>query len=814
MTEKEVKLIVGALLHDLGKVIHRTGVNINHSESGYQYLKEELGWTDKEVLESVRYHHKGNLKNAKLEEASFAYITYIADNIASAADRRETTEKEDKGFEKTFPLQPVFNILNQKDGERKETYYEPKMLDQTINYPQAEKKQFSDSFYKEVLDRIKDCLRGLEWKDPRYINSLLSVLGATLFYVPSSTNKGELGDVSLYDHVKITAAVSSCLYQYLEEKGEKNYKKCLLEEETAFWEEKAFLFYSMDISGIQNFIYTIHSKDALKQLRARSFYLQIMMEHMVDTLLERLSLSRANLIYSGGGHCYILMPNTQAVKKILEEYEKDMNEWFLEKFDISLYVASGYTEVTANTLRKDADQLYTQMFRNVSNKISDKKLHRYSAEDIRKLNEFSKAVSQQECRICKRLTEKIHEEGDGYICPTCYELKRLAKDIMNDKMCFFGVFQEGDKEGVPLPGNMVLVAMDKEKITKYIKEEKICRVYAKNGFYTGQNVETTIYVGDYMAKDYSTFEDYAKAGVEKGHIERLGVLRADVDNLGQAFVAGFAKEYRTLSRTATLSRHLALFFQYYIRQIFAEKQRKVAIVYSGGDDVFLVGEWNEVIEASMDLQEALHKYTNASLTISAGIGIYQPAYPISRMALEVGELEDASKNYSGKNAVTLFSTRDEYTLEDGTQMDTGTYSWKELKEEVIGNGANAGKLSSLKQFFDENQERGMSMMYHMLELLRQKMNQKVDKDKLNIARLIYMLARLEPVKKGDSKEAEEEYKRSKKAYREFEENIYEWCTGSASKEDIRQLITAMNWYSYLIRNRSTKSNKKDKKKER
>ena len=106
----------------------------------------------------------------------------------------------------------------------------------------------------------------------------------------------------------------------------------------------------------------------------------------------------------------------------------------------------------------------------------------------------------------------------------------------------------------------------------------------------------------------------------------------------------------------------------------------------------------------------------------------------------------------------------------------------------------------------------MSMMYHMLELLRQKMNHK----ELNIARLIYMLARLEPVKKGDSKEVEEEYKRSKKAYREFEENIYEWCTGNDndSKENIRQLITAMNWYSYLIRNRSTKSNKKEKEKER
>ena len=56
----------------------------------------------------------------------------------------------------------------------------------------------------------------------------------------------------------------------------------------------------MDISGIQDFIYTIHSENAMKMLRSKSFYLEIMMEHIIDSLLERLNLSRANLIYSGG----------------------------------------------------------------------------------------------------------------------------------------------------------------------------------------------------------------------------------------------------------------------------------------------------------------------------------------------------------------------------------------------------------------------------------------------------------------------------------------------------------------------------------
>lgn len=43
----------------------------------------------------------------------------------------------------------------------------------------------------------------------------------------------------------------------------------------------------MDISGIQNFIYSIGDKGALKGLRARSFYLEIMMEHIIDELLEK-----------------------------------------------------------------------------------------------------------------------------------------------------------------------------------------------------------------------------------------------------------------------------------------------------------------------------------------------------------------------------------------------------------------------------------------------------------------------------------------------------------------------------------------------
>lgn len=319
MNDQKAKLGIGALLHDIGKVIYRQGNDRrNHSTSGYDYLKTEAGVNDSEVLNCVRYHHASHLKNASIADESLAYIVYIADNIAAFADRRKRENTEEKGFEVSVPLQSVFNILN---GNQEELYYQPGDMDPNgeINYPSAEKKKFSENFYQKIRARLTDNLKGIDWTE-EYLNSLLAVMEANLSYVPSSTAKAELTDISLFDHVKMTAAVAACIYDYLNEK-QLNYKETLFTKEKEFYDQKVFLLFSMDISGIQDFIYTITSKNALRTLRARSFYLEILMEHIIDLLLEKLELSRTNLIYSGGGHCYMLLPNTDGAKAKIKEFE-------------------------------------------------------------------------------------------------------------------------------------------------------------------------------------------------------------------------------------------------------------------------------------------------------------------------------------------------------------------------------------------------------------------------------------------------------------------------------------------------------------
>ena len=555
--------------------------------------------------------------------------------------------------------------------------------------------------------------------------------------------------------------------QFLTAKGEKNYKQSLFINAEKSYDEEMFLLYSMDISGIQSFIYTIGEKGALKGLRARSFYLEIMMEHIVDELLEKLSLSRANLIYTGGGHCYLLLANTDDTRDILEHYEKSLNHWMMEHFDTALYVACGYAKANANALRNMPKGSYSDLYLTISKMISEKKSNRYNADMIRNLNS-RKHEGERECKVCRRIARLTDDK-----CQVCLALEKMSGSILYEN--YFTVMSEPDKDALPLPENRYLAADTKESLLKRMESENYVRCYTKNEIYTGKHVTTKLWVGDYTTGD--TFEKLAE---QAEGVERIGILRADVDNLGTTFVYGLQRpdgddKYVTLSRTSTLSRQLSLFFKCYINEILRKGtadnfggsgERKAVIIYSGGDDVFLAGAWNDVIAAFMDIRNALEKFTQGTLTISGGVGIYDAKYPLNVMAKEVERLEDRSKHVEGKNAVTLFD-------------ETHAYPWNVFIQNVV-----TEKLGVLKTYFDQNDEHGMAFLYHLMELLRESGNN------INFARYVYLLSRMEP--------QEHENKEKRAAYRSFSKKMYEW---SGKEQDRKELIMAIYLYVYLNRKR-------------
>ena len=834
MDEKLICLQLGALLHDIGKIVRRAGLDSKeHSEAGSNYLKNNNLLDDKykDVYDMIEYHHAKYLSSADLKEDSLAYIVYEADNIASGIDRVKYENEKIRGNEMDS-LNSIFNVIKVEKNNLKKTF---KFFD-------FDKNGFNMSTSNNIKltnsDYIKDNLNS--FKENINPEKLAIVLEACCSYFPSSSYV-DAPDVSYYDHVKLTAAVSACFYLYDIENNIKDFKKEYFLNIDR--NKKKFLLVSGEFSGIQNFIYTISSKMAMKSLRGRSFYLELFAEHIIDEILSILELSRINLLYSGGSHFYLLLPNIEKTKEILDSYKEKINSFILEKMGTTIYFEMVYTETSAEELGNGLSEKIKkenrvgELFRKTSNKVSKAKLSKYSLGQLKELFDENSSINKihsytKECKICKKAEdEKILEnnardfrdEAGIELCSSCMGYINLGRDISKlyhtnddfiiEKEC------ENIEKGVVFPkyleGYVSILINDKSYILKNM--DKIHRYYAINSNYTGDKLCRNIWVGNYNIAENGKenlieFKNLVKKS--KG-IERLAVFRADVDNLGTLFQSGFedktSKEpYKnvTLSKSVVLSRYLSDFFKRKINLILEKKEaakdsneifkkycdiicennsnpRDIVIVYSGGDDVFAIGTWNDIIEFSIDLRTAFKEFTNDKITLSAGIGFFSENYPIHQMAEKTGNLESlakANEDNSGKiikNSVALFGEIDEKL--------NHIYTWDIFIDKVLREKYKFIKSITILKEEDKGKYKdriviGKSKWYKIMDLIINRLTK--DDNKLDIARFAYVLGRINFTSEN------------KDNFYEFKKNLLLWLK---DKEEAKQLLTAINILIYQER---------------
>ena len=136
----------------------------------------------------------------------------------------------------------------------------------------------------------------------------------------------------------------------------------------------------------------------------------------------------------------------------------------------------------------------------------------------------------------------------------------------------------------------------------------------------------------------------------------------DVDNLGLVFQKGIDPTRTSISRYSALSRSFDYFFSGYLNEIWREiAPRESIIIYSGGDDLFIVGSWEKTIEIAKRIREDFRKYTcnNPHLSISGGIALLTSKYPIMKGAEESAVEEERAKKHqcdnSEKNSFSLLN---------------------------------------------------------------------------------------------------------------------------------------------------------------
>jgi CRISPR-associated protein Csm1 len=168
------------------------------------------------------------------------------------------------------------------------------------------------------------------------------------------------------------------------------------------------------------------------------------------------------------------------------------------------------------------------------------------------------------------------------------------------------------------------------------------------------------------AGELKTFEHLAQDALE---LDRegsplgkpfLAVLKADVDRLGFLFGFGLrdphdSKQDRaTLSRYASLSRMLDLFFTGYLQERLRRDYPQTYTVYAGGDDLLLIGPWRQMIALATDLREQFRRYVdgNPNITLSAGLALCKANQPLNRTVWETEERLEQAKD-AGRDRASL-----------------------------------------------------------------------------------------------------------------------------------------------------------------
>lgn len=668
MTEQKT-IYLAALLHDIGKFIER-GKNFTkegklikeenelqsypHRFFSDLFVKEKCNFitNSNDVSDGVLYHHKpkkDKKSKQKVDSEIIPRLIYISDHLSSS-ERRNLYGFIKWGYYSKGRLLSIFSRLK-RDSETVNDwdYLQTEILDihnliQNCNKDAYSKENdYFDNVEKLFNDTVKE-------------NNLHDLIYKYTCYVPSQTRSyfapKAVPDISLFDHLRTTAAIALCLqvqkektkvidenelftYKLNYDKEEKKYKV----SPEPLISKHLFTLLQCDFSGIQPFIFDVESKGAAKALKGRSAYIQVLSDVIAKYLIDCLELEEANIIYNGGGNFYILMP--QCLEEKAKKELKYISNVMYKAHKGDLYLAHGFTPVNMKDFGNFAQKWYNSRRVVVQNKINRwKELGKdrkeifipFDADKNKYETDFYKSFADLTRQI--KNANYISFENTG-----TKELDFSNKDLLNSYQSVFEAFGYH----VRFEENMPQIA---ENLSIYKLNDTDFDDCTGFKFMVNKLPEES---------DFSKIAEFAEGD------KKLGLLKMDMDNLGEIFKEGLSSDDRSISRVATLSRNIHLFFEGYLNTILDDEgfvvnsKRIIYPIYAGGDDLLFIGPYDKMIDLAQRIHDDFKKFVaqNPEINISGALVIIYDKFPLKEAARQVDEHLKKAKSNKDKNSISI-----------------------------------------------------------------------------------------------------------------------------------------------------------------
>lgn len=698
--EREYQTVVlGALLHDIGKLLQRGSfgsldIQGQHPKVSADFITVCASYfqhvTYPDLLKTLVQRHHENARAfpqdllvqgiADPHTRTLAALVSLADNLSSAERGQRLEQWQDFKF---TPLAAVLRRVRgpgtaDSSGHQEMLHFHARPLaspddaafrgifpEPFPQYATGELNTLLTAFgpeFRRLFDRVDTTQFAV------VLGHLLNILQKYAWCIPSNTQE-TYPDVSLYDHLRGTAAIATCLYRFHAATG--SLQEAALRDTTV----QRFCLIAGDLSGIQRYIFditTIGEGGVARRLRARSLYVQLLTEVAAQRLLHAAGLPLVNLVMASGGKFYILAPNIPDVHTAVAETRREIEAWLLQEFngEIALNLElEAFGDEGFRTTQAGATG-FGRVLRQLHSRLATRKLRPLSAQAIdngwrpERLVVPRTYAGEEACASCRRLPRR----ADG-VCEQCARDREIGARLPETRYIAF--FSDAGTSEVRALGHSL--SLREQPPQPQEAPYFVLQINDPSFDATARYPAQLRYLTTYVPKADGSLLTFSEIAQRSRGRPLLAFLKADVDRLGEVFAFGLRRdppEYDldTISRTVTVSRQLDWFFAGWVQRLVRADFSDCYAVFSGGDDLFLVGPWDQVLALAQQVRADFQAYTgNAGLTLSAGILITRPDYPIARAADDV---EAALKRAKAEGRDRLAVLGDCLTWETWRQVST------------------------------------------------------------------------------------------------------------------------------------------------
>lgn len=581
-------------------------------------------------------------------------------------------------------LSILANVRGENGAVGKSRYFEPKPTGNTILLPTlSQSKQINQDDLRQLKQQLENELK--EFKELEITVAMLGFLAKKYLSNISLKQPGYDAELlPLCDVLQVLAAIISTTHS----------------RDTT----TKFTLAALDVSGIQEFVYNISSARALRSLRGRSFFLEILAGVIIQQLLEEAGCSDDCIIVPGGGYYTLLLP--QMDKGELDRITNIISVWNRKLFHLQegrlfLAFAVSVTTLEASDLLENKSKKYSDAVRELSEELPKIKSQKFAEWLDSEPDLMQPQNPGQPCDICRRHVsdpnntleplEELDPNSDErivLICDLCHFVIKLGEKIpefeasnqpkitiewSNSQMTKwtfegetldlgnFKAINSNEKQPHELK-----IALNPRKVSDLVKTDLQLQAPFSS---TAIDTDLSVLAGKPSPEGKNSSIPETETQKKEGW-KGLAAVQADVDNLGELLRDVKNQNYPSLIALTSLSRLLTLFFANYTMQLerggsqiqqfrlgataeAAGRERKLQIIYGGGDDFFGIGSWDDALEFALDLGcywKAFVGY-NQNVTLSIGISLHDPKFPVSAMAkMSHDTYLEGAKNHKDKKA--------------------------------------------------------------------------------------------------------------------------------------------------------------------